>query len=112
MICIFAPYNIENFLVDGYDVVINIPKTAPYRAPGATNAAMAETVVDELCEKLGVDPLDFRLKNGAKEGTRRVGGPLYPKIGFLETVEVAKSHQHYSAPLEGNNQGRGVASAY
>ena len=112
MICIFAPYNIENFLIDGYDVVINIPKTAPYRAPGATNAAMAETVVDELCEKLGIDPLDFRLKNGAKEGTRRVGGPLYPKIGYLETVEVAKSHQHYSAPLEGNNQGRGVASGY
>ena len=112
MMCIFSPYHIENFLVDGYDVVVNIPKTAPYRAPGATNAAMAETVVDELCEKLGIDPLDFRLKNGAREGTPRVMGTPFPKIGCLETVEAAKAHEHYSTPLEGKNRGRGVASGY
>ena len=112
MECIFAPYDIENYLLDGYDVVVNIPKTAPYRAPGATNAAMAETVIDEICEKLGQDPLEFRLKNGAREGTRRVGGPVYPRIGFLETVETAKAHEHYSAPLKGTNRGRGVASGY
>jgi len=112
MECIFAPYDVENYLLDGYDVVVNIPKTAPYRAPGATNAAMAETVIDEVCEKLGQDPLDFRIKNGAKEGTRRVGGPVYPRIGYLETVETAKAHEHYSTPLEGKNQGRGVASGY
>ncbi len=112
MECIFAPYDVENYLLDGYDVVVNIPKTAPYRAPGATNAAMAETVIDEVCEKLGQDPLDFRIKNGAKEGTRRVGGPVYPRIGYLETVETAKAHEHYSTPLEGENQGRGVASGY
>ena len=55
--------------VDGYDVVVNKPKTAAYRAPGATNAAFAsETVVDELAEKLGLDPLEIRRLNGAKEG--------------------------------------------
>ncbi len=31
---IVAPYNIPNFLIDGYDVVVNRPKTAAYRAPG------------------------------------------------------------------------------
>ena len=36
-----APYDIPNFLIDGYDVVVNRPKTAAYRAPGATNAAFA-----------------------------------------------------------------------
>ena len=34
--CIFAPYNIENVIIDGYDVVVNKPKTAPYRAPRGT----------------------------------------------------------------------------
>ncbi len=35
------PYAIENLQIDGYDVVVNKPKTAAYRAPGATNAAFA-----------------------------------------------------------------------
>ena len=34
-----------------------------------------ETVVDEICEQLKIDPLDFRIRNGAKEGTRRADGP-------------------------------------
>jgi len=37
-----------NLQIDGFDVVLNKPKTCAYRAPGATNAALsAETVIDE-----------------------------------------------------------------
>ena len=90
--CIFAPYNIENVLIDGYDVVVNKPKTAPYRAPGATNAAFgSETVIDELAEKLNIDALEFRIMNGAKEGVKRADGPVFPRIGFIESVEAAKT---------------------
>jgi CO/xanthine dehydrogenase Mo-binding subunit len=68
-LCIFAPYHIENVLIDMYDVVVNKPKTAAYRAPGAPNAELAtECMIDEFCEKLKIDPLEFRLKNAAKEG--------------------------------------------
>jgi CO/xanthine dehydrogenase Mo-binding subunit len=113
MMCIFAPYDIPNVLIDGFDVVVNKPKTAPYRAPGATNAAFAsETVIDELCERLQMDPLQFRLKNAASEGTRRADGPTYPRIGYAETVEAALNSEHYRTPLEGVNVGRGVASGY
>ncbi len=108
-----APYNIPNLLIDGYDVVLNKPKSSAYRAPGATNAGFAaETVIDELSDKLGMDPLEFRLLNGAKEGDRRADGPVYQRIGFLETVEATKAHPHYSAPLAGPNRGRGVASGF
>ncbi|HLE90287.1 MAG TPA: xanthine dehydrogenase family protein molybdopterin-binding subunit [Anaerolineales bacterium] len=110
---IFAPYRIENALIDGYDVLVNKPRTAAYRAPGGTNAAFAcESVIDELSEKLGMDPIDFRLLNGAKEGDRRVDGPVYERIGFLETLEAAKNSPHYRAPLGGSNCGRGVASGF
>jgi len=113
MMCIFAPYDIPNVQIDGFDVVVNKPKTAPYRAPGATNAAFAsETVIDEIAEKLGMDPLQFRLKNAAKEGTRRADGPTYPRIGYVETVEAALNSDHYRTPLEGVNVGRGVASGF
>ena len=109
----FAPYRIENALVDGYDVLVNKPRTAAYRAPGGTNAAFAcEVVIDELCEKLGMDPIEFRALNGVKEGDRRLDGPVYSRIGFLETLKAARNSPHYQAPLEGPNRGRGVASGF
>ena len=111
--CIYSCYNIENALVDGYDVVVNKPKTSAYRAPGATNAAFAvETILDEICEKIGMDPLEFRILNSAKEGDTRVDGPVLPHVGFVETVEAAKDHPHYSTPLDGKYRGRGVASGF
>ena len=110
--CALAAYDIENGTVDGYDVVVNKPKTAAYRAPGAPNAAFAvEQAVDELAQKLGMDPIDLRLKNAAKEGTRRVDGPTFNRVGLVETLEAMRDHPHYSAPL-GENQGRGVAVGF
>ncbi len=111
--CVIAPYDIPNFLIDGYDVVVNRPKTAAYRAPGATNAAFAsETVIDELAEKCGMDPIDFRIKNAAREGTRQVIGPKYGKIGFVEVCEAIKNSEHYKSRLTGANRGRGVAFGF
>ncbi|MEM7128752.1 MAG: xanthine dehydrogenase family protein molybdopterin-binding subunit [Chloroflexota bacterium] len=113
---IFAPYDFTNVQIDGYDVLLNKPKAAAYRAPGATNAAAAsETVLDELAETLEMDPIDLRMINGAKEGTRIATGKVFERIGYIETLEAAKAHPHYSAPLEsktGNPVGRGVASGY
>ena len=111
--CVFACYDIPNARVDGFDVVVNKPATSAYRAPGATNAAFAvETVVDEICERLQIDPLDFRIMNGAHEGTRRADGPVNPRVGMIETAQAAKEHPHYRAPLGGPNRGRGVASGF
>ena len=113
MAVMFAPYRIENVLVEGYDVLVNKPRTAAYRAPGGSNAALAsETVIDELSEKLGMDPIELRMLNGVKEGDRRVDGPIYKRIGFLETLEAAQNSSHYRSPLEGPNRGRGVASGF
>jgi CO/xanthine dehydrogenase Mo-binding subunit len=111
--CVFAAYDIANVTIDGFDVVVNKPSTAAYRAPGATNAAFAtESVVDELAEKLKIDPLDLRLANAAREGTRRADGPKYRSIGCVEVIEAMKNHPHYKAPLGGPNRGRGVAIGF
>jgi xanthine dehydrogenase molybdenum-binding subunit len=111
--CIFAPYDIPNAIVDAYDVVLNKPKTAAYRAPGAANSEFAsETVVDEIAQQLGIDPIEFRLMNAAKEGTRKVDGTVFPRIGLVEVLEALKDHPHWSTPLEGENVGRGFACAY
>ena len=111
--CMFSCYDIENCRVDGYDVVANKPPVAAYRAPGAPIAAFAgETVVDELAEKLGIDPIEFRLRNASKEGSRRVDGPVFPKVGNIEQLEAARESEQYQRKLEGTNRGRGVASGF
>ena len=110
--CSFTPYDIPNLLSEGYDVVSNRSKVAAYRAPGAPIGAYAvECVMDEVAEALKMDPLDFRLKNAAKEGTKAAHGPVFPRIGYIETLEAAKNSDHYKAPL-GKLQGRGVASGF
>ena len=111
--CIFAAYDCENVAVDCFDVVVNKPSCAAYRAPGAPQAAFAaEQVIDEVARKLGLDPVDFRLRNAAREGTRRVDGPKFRRIGCVEVLEAVRSHPHYSAPLGGPNRGRGVAVGF
>jgi CO/xanthine dehydrogenase Mo-binding subunit len=95
-----APYDIPNVRLDGYDVVVNKPKTAAYRAPGAPAAAFAcESVVDELAERLGLDPFDFRLRNASREGTRQTSGALFRRIGNVECLEAARNSDHYRSPL-------------
>ena len=111
-VCGFAPYDIENVHVTGYDILCNRPKAVAYRAPGAPIGAYpVECVLDELALAVNIDPLEFRLKNAAQEGTRAAHGITYERMGYVETIEAALAHPHYSAPL-GPNQGRGVASGF
>jgi CO/xanthine dehydrogenase Mo-binding subunit len=110
--CAFAPYDLENVRIVGFDVVVNRPKVAAYRAPGGPIAEFAvESVIDEVAMKIGMDPVEFRLKNAAKEGTRAPYGPKLGPIGLVQTLQAARAHAHYSAPLKAN-QGRGVASGF
>ena len=111
--CMLTPYDVANLDLEAYDVVDNKPKTAAYRAPGAPLGCFAvEILLDELSEKLGIDPVELRLRNAATEGDRKADGTLHPPIGVVETLEAIKAHAHYQAPLEGKNRGRGVALGF
>lgn len=109
---IFTPYNIPNMSIVGYDVLTNGPKVAAYRAPGSPPAAFAaESVVDELAQRLNLDPLEFRARNAVREGMRAVYGATFGPIGCEAVLEAARNSPHYTAPL-GKNQARGVASGF
>jgi CO/xanthine dehydrogenase Mo-binding subunit len=109
---IFAPYNLENFHVEAYDVLVNKPKVAAYRAPGAPQSMHAmECAVDELARKLGMDPIDLRLKNAADEGTQAPYGPKFPVIGLKACLNAAKEHPNYTRPVP-KGAGRGVAVGF
>ncbi|MEX0927597.1 MAG: xanthine dehydrogenase family protein molybdopterin-binding subunit [Dehalococcoidia bacterium] len=116
--CVFACYDFPNSRIDGYDVIVNKPKSAAYRAPGSPQVAFAtESVVDEICELGGWDKLEFRQKNASHEGTRRGDGVLFPRIGMQEVLDAVKKTEHWNSKLEkdgpdGKKRGRGIASGY
>jgi CO/xanthine dehydrogenase Mo-binding subunit len=104
-----AHLTIENSRVVGWEVLCNRPGTKAYRAPGAPQSVYAvECAIDELAEKLGMDKIDIRLKNAARPGDPNIMGMPQGEIGYVECLEAAKAHPHWSAPL-GPNQGRGIA---
>ena len=114
---IFACYKVPNVRIDAYDVVINMSKTAAYRAPGTPQATFAsESLISELCETIGMDPMEFHLLNAAEEGTRRPDGPVFPRIGNMACMEAIKGSDHYKSDLgvssDGKLRGRGMASGY
>ena len=115
---VFACYEVPNVRLDAYDVVINMSKTAAYRAPGTPQATFAsECLVGELCELIGMDPMEFHLLNASKEGTRRPDGPIFPRIGNVACMEAIRDSDHFQTPLDkaGGGEklrGRGMASGY
>src|SRR5258705_905779 len=110
--CAYAPYDMENVKVVGYDVVSNRPKVAAYRAPGAAISEFAvESVVDEIAKKLGIDPIALRMMNAAREGTKAAYGPKLGPIGLEETLNSIKKTEHWNSALR-KWEDRGVASGF
>lgn len=108
----WACYDFKNVKSVSKDAIVNRPKCAAYRAPSAPIAAFAiESTMDEVAKAIGMDPVDFRLKNAAKEGTKSSYGPIYGPIGIGPTLEAAKNHPHMKAPLK-QGAGRGMACGF
>ena len=108
----WACYDLKNCKAVGIDVLVNRPKVAAYRAPSAPMMAFGvESTLDQLAKELGIDPVEFRLLNVAREGTRSPSGPIYGPIGIEPTLEAVRDHPHMKAKL-GKNQGRGMASGF
>ncbi|MGE0387857.1 MAG: xanthine dehydrogenase family protein molybdopterin-binding subunit [Gammaproteobacteria bacterium] len=110
--CCWAPYRIPNFRVEAMDVVLNMTRVAAYRAPGSPNSAYAtESLLDEIAQKLNVDPIDLRLKNAVQEGDVAPYGVPFGPIGLRQCLEAAKKHPHWNAPLPPHT-GRGIAAGF
>ena len=68
-------------------------------------------VINELAGELGMDPIEFRLRNAAKEGTKTIYGPKLKRVGLVECLEAARDSPHYRSAVE-PCQGRGVAAGF
>ncbi|HET9458013.1 MAG TPA: molybdopterin cofactor-binding domain-containing protein, partial [Candidatus Limnocylindrales bacterium] len=74
-----GPHHIPNVWVDSYAVYTNIPPAGAFRGYGVSQAAWAyETQMDMIADQLGLDPLEFRLRNLLVDGqTVMTGEPMF-----------------------------------
>ena len=86
-----GPYCVPNAQIDGYGVYTNNAIAMAMRGFGATQPVLAyEQQMDRLAEKLGIDPVELRLKNLVQEGSETVTGSLMPPgVGMEETLRRA-----------------------
>ncbi|MGA0313944.1 MAG: xanthine dehydrogenase family protein molybdopterin-binding subunit, partial [Alphaproteobacteria bacterium] len=108
----FTRYELENVYIEAYEVVSNRPKVNSFRAPCVPQIVFGvEGIIDEMAKKIGMDPIDFRLKNAAKEGHTTIYGDTWGPVGFIETLEAAKETEHYKTPVK-DGEGRGISCGF
>ena len=111
--CAVGPYLIPNQRIVGHDVVLNKPKVAAYRAPGAPASSFAvESLLNELAERLDMEPMELRQMNQAQTGTSRSDGATHGSIGVREVMDAVVAHPHYRSEMIGKDIGRGVAMGF
>lgn len=82
-----GPYRIPHVRVDGYAVYTNKPVAGSYRGYGIPQGAWAgEQQMDELARKLGMDPIEIRMKNIFVEGDLSYWGEQLHAVGLKETL--------------------------
>ena len=106
-----GPYRWDAHDIRGYGVQTNRFPFGAYRAPGAPTAAFAlESLLDELAQKLGLDPIEMRLHNAVVEGDVAITGSPYPTIGAIEVLERIREHSLWAA-RESLPDGEGIGMA-
>ena len=105
-----GPYRLSNVKLEGYAVRTNKPSPGAYRAPGSPQTAFAiESTVDLLALKLGMDPVELRLKNAVGVGDPSLGGTPLPRDWFKDTLKKTAEAARWGKRRLKRHQGRGIA---
>ncbi|MDD2922174.1 MAG: xanthine dehydrogenase family protein molybdopterin-binding subunit [Anaerolineales bacterium] len=105
-----GPYFIPNVKVDVYGVYTNNVPGAAFRGFGAPQALfMAESQMNKLAEKLGMDAVEFRLKNALRDGDELgVGTPVPPPVSITQCIEAARDKFKWTKDRGQKTKGKAV----
>lgn len=87
-----GPYYIPNYSARSLAVHTNTPPAGAFRGFGVPQSAIAqECAFDELADQMGIDRLDFRLRNALRNGEPTVTGQVFESgVGIVECLEALK----------------------
>ncbi len=105
-------YQVSHADIRYQEVLTNKVSTGAFRAPGAPQATFAiETLVDEIAEKLEMDPIELRLKNASEEGNPMADREPWPHMGMKQVLQALQAHPTWQNREEARQNGRGVGIA-
>jgi CO/xanthine dehydrogenase Mo-binding subunit len=111
-----GPYRIANVRADGYCVYTNLPKSGAFRGFGNPQATFgSDSQLDIIAERLGMDPLELRLKNAVSAGDTVLGGVPFTSVGLKRCLEEAASRIGWgkTTPAKsGKARGMGVSALH
>jgi CO/xanthine dehydrogenase Mo-binding subunit len=114
-----GPYRIDHVKVTGQLVYTNKLRSSGFRGFGNPQVTFAgESQIDELASRLGLDPLDLRIKNAMRKGDKWVGGHTVQSCGLIDCLEAIKKKSDWTkrakagsaAAQSGKRRGIGVAA--
>ena len=109
VLCLAGPYRTPNVHIDVYGVLTNKTNFGAFRGPGGPYSVFAlETHLDEVAARIGMDPLDLRLKNILGEGDEAANGQILTSVGLREAVERAAQAIGWREAA-GPNRGKGIS---
>jgi CO/xanthine dehydrogenase Mo-binding subunit len=108
-----AYYRFPNLEIEGIEVITNRVSQGALRAPGVPQATFAiESHVDQICEAMGWDPVEFRLKNAVVAGDPMPNGRTFPRIGLVECLQALQQTKFWENRNDlGPNESVGYAVA-
>jgi CO/xanthine dehydrogenase Mo-binding subunit len=108
-----GPYRIPNLWLEGFAVYTNKTNCGSYRAPSGPQANFAvESQMDIIADALGMDPLDFRLKNIVRDGDEGPTGQVLGAVGLEECLRKAAAAIGWSERRPGRWRGKGLACGW
>jgi CO/xanthine dehydrogenase Mo-binding subunit len=103
-------YKCPNVEIEVFEVLTTKPQGGAYRAPGAPSASFAiESNMDEIAHRLGLDPLEIRIKNATEAGEPTGNNDPWPDASLRQVLETLKQHPAWIDRTTGPNEGVGIA---
>jgi 4-hydroxybenzoyl-CoA reductase alpha subunit len=107
-----GPYRLPNMKYDGYRVYTNKPACGAQRGHGGVAARAAwEQQLDAIAEELGMDPVDFRLKNIMRTGDVTCNALDMSSLGMKECVDAVKEGSDWVHKKGKLPRGKGIGIA-
>ncbi len=104
-----GPYRIPNVSIDSYCIYTNLPAAGPYRGFGYSEMSFSvESHMTRIANAIGIDQVEFRRKNGIKEGdTVAYGAPMNPN-GLLEAIDKVADEINWGKKEESKDPNKAI----
>ncbi|MDP2659841.1 MAG: molybdopterin-dependent oxidoreductase, partial [Dehalococcoidia bacterium] len=105
-----GPYRVPHLDLEAQAVYTNKISCGCFRSHGTPEPTFArESQMDIIASGLGIDPVEFRLRNAVGEGDLSAAGETYSKISLQDNLRRAAAFAGWSGEPKPKNRGRGVA---